>query len=450
MAAEAKETVSMDDAKAKNVLRQVEFYFSDSNLPRDNFLRKTVEESQDGLVSLALICSFGRMKSILGLDQTTKAESVPESSVVSVAEVLKNRSSTLRISDDGKRVGRIAELLKPEEVIEQVDSRTIAASPLPYDVQLENVESFFSKLAKVNSVRLPRHFDRRTFTGTALIEFSEEEDANRVMKENLVFEGTELQLKPKKDYDEEREEVMKVQKERHKKNHEESYQKGLIIAFKLTKKGSEKNTEAEKEKAESENEKAEGENAKAEGENANMEVENEKAEGESEKVEGENEQVEGENEKAEGENEKVEHENSKSEGHQISREDVQSVFGKFGTIKFIDFSRGENDGYIRYQDPEGGEKARAMAALSDQGGLTVKNYLATVEAVTGEDEKKYWAELAEKMAEKRDNIAQNKSHRGGRGGRYNNRGGRGSYGNKHGKRNNDSGDRRASKAQRVN
>jgi hypothetical protein len=27
---------------------QVEFYFSDSNLPRDGFLRKTVEESEDG------------------------------------------------------------------------------------------------------------------------------------------------------------------------------------------------------------------------------------------------------------------------------------------------------------------------------------------------------------------------------------------------------------------
>lgn len=27
---------------------QVEFYFSDSNLPRDKFLRETVEQSDDG------------------------------------------------------------------------------------------------------------------------------------------------------------------------------------------------------------------------------------------------------------------------------------------------------------------------------------------------------------------------------------------------------------------
>lgn len=48
----------------------------------------------------------------------------------------------------GKRVGRSSEL-KLDEVIEQVDSRTIAAAPLPYDVKLEDVESFFAKLAKV-------------------------------------------------------------------------------------------------------------------------------------------------------------------------------------------------------------------------------------------------------------------------------------------------------------
>ncbi|XP_062194647.1 la protein 1-like [Phragmites australis] len=44
----------------------------------------------------------------------------------------------------GKKVGRANELLKPDEVIEQVDSRTIAASPLFYNVKLEDVDLFFS------------------------------------------------------------------------------------------------------------------------------------------------------------------------------------------------------------------------------------------------------------------------------------------------------------------
>ena len=115
----------------------MEFYFSDSNLPRDGFLRRTVEESEDGcknslvfisddlagsgrsganfvlspfvhgadwaVASLALICSFSRMRSHLGLEGDVKPDTVPEETVLAVADVLR-RSTALRVSEDGKLV----------------------------------------------------------------------------------------------------------------------------------------------------------------------------------------------------------------------------------------------------------------------------------------------------------------------------------------------------------
>lgn len=49
----------------------------------------------------------------------------------------------------GKKVGRTTEIPKPEEVMEQLDSRTVAATPFQYDVTQEDLENFFGQFAKV-------------------------------------------------------------------------------------------------------------------------------------------------------------------------------------------------------------------------------------------------------------------------------------------------------------
>lgn len=55
----------------------------------------------------------------------------------------------------------------------------------------------------------------------------------------------------------------------------------------------------------------------------------------------------------------------------------------FFPVKFIDFKIGEDSGYVRFEDPEAAQKARAAAVLAEQGGLLVKNYIATLEPVAG-------------------------------------------------------------------
>lgn len=55
----------------------------------------------------------------------------------------------------------------------------------------------------------------------------------------------------------------------------------------------------------------------------------------------------------------------------------------FFLVKYIDFKLGADSGYIRFEEPEAAQKARAAAVLSEQEGLLVKNYIATLEPLTG-------------------------------------------------------------------
>ncbi|CAD6260400.1 unnamed protein product [Miscanthus lutarioriparius] len=416
----------LDDAKAKNVIRQVEFYFSDSNLPRDGFLRRTVEESEDGLASLALICSFSRMRSHLGLEGDVKPDTVPEETVLAVADVLR-RSTALRVSEDGKKVGRSKELLKPDEVNEQVDSRTVAASPLPYNVKLEEVESFFAQCGKVNSVRLPRHVsDKRHFCGTALVEFSDEDEAKG---RNLIL------------------------KERQRKKHTKSHilirvvmVKGLILAFKLKKIAVDSETEKNGGGKVDDTDLTKNEGASDATEKSSVENEEKIPENKGNVSEEQSDAVEELKGVSAGETshsvDKDDKSPSDNDQDTISREDLKEEFTKFGTVRYVDFSIGEDSGFIRFEDSTAADKARAFAAIADEGGLTMKGHIVTLEPVSGQAEKDYWSAIRggqEKYKDSRNNRGRDWK---------NNRGGKPFGGGKRG-RHFDSRDRASNKAQKV-
>lgn len=388
------------------------------------------------------------MRSHLGLEGDVKPETVPEDILLAVADVLR-RSSALRLSEDGKKVGRVKELLKPDEVIEQVDSRTIAASPLPYNVKLEDVESFFAQCGKVNSVRLPRHVsDKRHFCGTALIEFSEEDEANGVFERKLVFAGADLEIKPKKEFDAERE----AKKEEHEKSHPnknspgEGYPKGLILAFKLKKIPADGDTEQNGECKADDNNVANNERSSDTTEKSSvgneekiLETKDDVGEEPSDSVEESKQVAAGETAESVDKGEKIPSDNDQDT---ILREHLKEEFTKFGTVRYVDFSMGQDSGYIRFEESSAAEKARAFAAIADEGGLIIKGHIATLEPVSGQAEKDYWSAIRgcqDKYKDSRNNRGRDWK---------NNRGGKQFGGGKRG-RHFDSRDRTSNKAQKV-
>lgn len=93
---------------------QVEFYFSDSNLPRDKFLSEKVKADPEGFVDLALLAIFSRVQQLLKTE-VREASAVPAATVADVADALEGAAS-LALSEDRKRVKRATELKDTEEV----------------------------------------------------------------------------------------------------------------------------------------------------------------------------------------------------------------------------------------------------------------------------------------------------------------------------------------------
>jgi len=55
----------------------------------------------------------------------------------------------MRVCLTGKRVGRASKMLKPEVVQGEVDARSIAANPFPYNISMDELEAFFKQHGEV-------------------------------------------------------------------------------------------------------------------------------------------------------------------------------------------------------------------------------------------------------------------------------------------------------------
>jgi len=131
------EPLSAEEAAAQKIMKQVEFYFSEENLPSDKFLLKKLDGDQT--VTLDTIMSFKRIKK-LSADADTVRSAI-------------NQSAIVHVCADGNRVGRI-EPLELEASHEEVNDRTVIAQNLPADASIDSLTELFSKVGLVRVVRV--------------------------------------------------------------------------------------------------------------------------------------------------------------------------------------------------------------------------------------------------------------------------------------------------------
>ncbi|GMH27695.1 hypothetical protein Nepgr_029538 [Nepenthes gracilis] len=152
-------TESSEYLRAK-IIKQVEYYFSDENLPSDKFLMNQIKRDKEGFVSIAFIASFRKMQKL------TKDISL-------IVDALKE-SSQLVLSSDGKKVKRLIPPLfceikterKNEVKAEQKKKNSEAMDPnlcavvienLPEDHSKENIQRMFGEVGNIKSICICDH-----------------------------------------------------------------------------------------------------------------------------------------------------------------------------------------------------------------------------------------------------------------------------------------------------
>lgn len=430
-----KDFVPFDEKLERKLLRQLEFYFSDSNLPRDKFLRETVERDPDAYVDLKLILKFQRMRDILNDSGGSNNPEVVEA----VAKLLKEKSVSLQVAEETSpdpRVRRKEDLRPKEEIDRDVEKRSLYANPFPMTATIESLTDFFEKECdeRVLSVRLRRHIASKDFKGSIFVEFSSEESAKKVsgMSNTLVYEGAELTLMFKKEYLEKKKEEKALKAE----------QKAKEEADRAA--NPEKYAKLDEERKRAEREVVMGDRRHDNynhnnGSKRSRDDDDDRGGGRRENKENNGEPRE--------EKEVVytpgmiaritlgEKANMEWNDFVKFREGIKSAFESYGKIKFVDFKQGEKSGFLRFED----EKVAAKIIESIQGGnaIEVEGDACAIELVGGDEEKSYW-EAIDRRARDRDRQDRNgnkRDHRGGgrgggRGRGNRGRGGGGGGGNK--------------------
>ncbi|KAI9739189.1 MAG: hypothetical protein M1834_007402 [Cirrosporium novae-zelandiae] len=179
------------------IRKQVEFYFSDSNLPMDKFLYGKVGGAENNPVPLEIIHSFKRMRHFQ-----------PFSAIV---EALKTSTALDLVENDTavkRKVALDIDYKGDKEVAAIFEDRAMARSVYVKGFGEEtpsttfDIEAFFQRFGSTNAIRL-RRTDKKIFKGSVFVEFDSEETAKKFIEldPKPKFQDTkELLIKSKKQY----------------------------------------------------------------------------------------------------------------------------------------------------------------------------------------------------------------------------------------------------------
>ncbi|KAG5676154.1 hypothetical protein PVAND_006003 [Polypedilum vanderplanki] len=215
-----------------DIIKQIEYYFGESNLRRDKFLNSKIAEDKDGWVPISVLLTFNRLKALTE-DANVIAESVDKSS-----------NGLVQVSEDKQKIRRHPENPLPEfneERRKELQARTAYAKGFPLDSTMNTLLEYFkNNFDKVENVMMRKYYCPKTkvylFKGSVYVLFSNKENAEEfVQRPDLKYGEKDLLRYMQKDYLEkkktEKSKYDKKQKKKEEDKDEIVLPKNAVIHF---------------------------------------------------------------------------------------------------------------------------------------------------------------------------------------------------------------------------
>ena len=152
---------------------QLNFYFGDSNLRQDKFLREKLKESSQ--VPLSLFLGFNRIKSIVGGGSGSEAEAEK----ISLLQQAVTKSNILKLSKCGNLMKRRLPFDLARVNSDRMDASTVYVENFPSQLTHSEIAKIFNRAGEIRNVRVPKFSGNIISKGFCFVEFDCEEAANK-------------------------------------------------------------------------------------------------------------------------------------------------------------------------------------------------------------------------------------------------------------------------------
>ncbi|VDM65730.1 unnamed protein product [Strongylus vulgaris] len=196
------------DSVEDKVVRQLEYYFGNINLPRDKFLQDNMKQDEGCKFIYFLSSPCWQMRSLLGVPIKTlltfnRLAAITKDADVIAKAVKDAHSEIISISEDGQKIRRNIGNPLPENSLEywqKIKHCTVYMKGFEQNTSLDDIMTFAKKFGQVENVLMRRTKPDRIFKGSVFITYKTREEAEKAQKDDAKFGEIELKKMMQDDY----------------------------------------------------------------------------------------------------------------------------------------------------------------------------------------------------------------------------------------------------------